>query len=87
MRAVSAPGRMGSHWSLAAEVTVNLGSIEINWVPFWSRASTMTRQSGSDVSATLLAQNTMVLALRKSTDSWPVKKPPPLAGLSGSTRT
>ena len=69
IRAVSAPGRIGSHWSLAAEVTVKRGSMEINWVPDCWRASTMIRQSGRDVSATLLAQNTMVLALRKSTDS------------------
>ena len=38
-------------------------------VPFWSLASHMTRQSGIEVSATLLAQKTIVLAFMKSTDS------------------
>ena len=41
----------------------------------------MIRQSGIEVSATLFAQKTIVLALRKSTDSCPVKKPPPLDGI------
>ncbi len=69
MRAVSAPGRMGTNSSDWAQVTVKRGSTAMSRVPFWSLASHMTRQSGIEVSATLLAQKTIVLAFMKSTDS------------------
>ena len=87
MRAVSAPGRIGNHSSEAAQVAVKRGSTEISCVPLASLASHMIRQSGIEVSATLLAQKTIAFALRKSTDSCPVKKPPPFAGFVGSTST
>ncbi len=87
MRAVSAPGRIGHEIvALGArdrEAWVDGDEPGAVLVP----ASHITRQSGIEVSATLLAQKTIVSALMKSTDSWPVKKPPALEGLVGSTRT
>ena len=81
------PGRIGSQASEPADVAVNRGSMAITIVAPLAWASFMTRQSGIEVSATLLAQSTITLAFRKSVDSWPSKKPPPLLGLVGSTST
>ena len=85
-RAVSVPGRIGSQASEPADVAVNRGSMLTTVAPL-ACASLMMRQSGIDVSATLLPQSTMTFELRKSVDSWPSKNPPPLLGLAGSTRT
>ena len=84
IRAVSAPGRIGSQTSDFAEVGVKRGSIETSVVPL-RRAWAMIRQSGSDVSATLFAQSTITLAFRKSVDSCPSKMPPAVASGSAST--
>ena len=68
IRAVSVPGRTGSQASELAAVAVKRGSIAISVAPpAW--ASFITRQSGIEVSATLLAQSTIALAFRKSVDS------------------
>ena len=77
---------MGSQASEPAEVAVKRGSMLTTVAPCaW--ACLMMRQSGIEVSATLLPHSTMTLEFRKSVDSWPSKKPPPLLGLAGSTST
>ena len=80
------PGRIGSQASDPADVAVKRGSMLTTVAPL-ACASLMMRQSGIEVSATLLPQRTITLELRKSVDSWPSKKPPPLLGFSGSTST
>ncbi len=59
---------MGSQASEPAEVAVKRGSM-LTMVAPCAWASFMTRQSGIEVSATLLPQSTITLELRKSVDS------------------